>query len=118
MGELEKKLRAIADKVNTDKKAKDLLKKWVSTYNGKIIMFKVKGDKSYTISFTPSDAWVREGEYPSPDLIFEGEEKTLLGIISKEKLSFSKAMKTGELMVYGNLNEAFPFGEVVKVSLP
>lgn len=118
MGELEKKLQAIADRVNADKKAKDMLRKWVDTFNGKIIMFKIKGGKSYTISFTSEEAWVQEGEYPSPDLIFEGDENTLLGILSKEKISFSKAMKTGELMAYGNLNEAYPFGGIVKAYLP
>jgi hypothetical protein len=106
-------LKKIAEFSMKDREAKKLVERWIDTYDGKILEFRTR-EKAYTISFSREKTWISEGNYPSPDVIFEGSEEILRKILSKERISFSRSLRSGELMVYGNLHEVFPFLEIVR----
>ncbi|MGQ9720896.1 MAG: SCP2 sterol-binding domain-containing protein [Candidatus Jordarchaeum sp.] len=104
-------LEKLANNMNT--KAMDAVKKWIGDrYYGKIIQFQV-GDlngfsKAYYFVFTKKGVKLKEGDYPSPELILRSDEETLQGII-EGKVKVSTVRDQWKLLIIGNAHDQFPF---------
>jgi len=107
-------LEKLAKDINA--KAMPAVKEWVGNrYYGKIIQFQV-GDlsgfsKAYYLVFTKKGVKFKEGDYPSPELIFRSDEATLQGII-EGKIKVSKVRDEWKLLIIGNAHEQFPFMQI------
>lgn len=107
-------LEKIAKDINA--KAMDAVKQWIGDhYYGKVIQFQV-GDlngftKAYYFVFTKNGVKFKEGDYPSPELIFRSDEETLRGII-EGKIKISTVRDTWKLLIMGNAHEQFPFMQI------
>lgn len=101
---------------NINDKAMDAVKQWIGKrYYGKIIQFQV-GDlngfsKAYYLVFTKSGVKFKEGDYPSPELIFRSDEATLQGIM-EGKIKVSTVRDQWKLLIMGNAHEQFPFMQI------
>ncbi|WXG39536.1 MAG: SCP2 sterol-binding domain-containing protein [Candidatus Freyarchaeum deiterrae] len=101
---------------NMNAKAMDAVKQWISPhYYGKIIQFQV-GDlkgftKAYYFVFTSKGVKLKEGDYPSPELIFRSDEATLQGII-EGKIKVGAVRDAWKLLIMGNAHEQFPFMQI------
>ena len=107
-------LEKLAKNMNT--KSMDAVKEWIGEhYYGKIIQFQVgdlKGfSKAYYFVFTKKGVKFKEGDYPSPELIFRSDEATLQGII-EGKVKVSSVRDAWKLLIMGNAHEQFPFMQI------
>ncbi len=107
MSALKEKLNEKIGEIKRDRSSMDKVRRWINGYFGKIINFKSEKE-SFHIVFKEEEIEVRDGYYPSVEVSYYGDEETLLKVLEK-KLSASLGAKTGELSVFGNLNEAQMF---------
>ena len=84
----------------------ELVKRWCSTYDGKIIDLDL-GEETYHIVFWPNGKIaVKEGLSTSFDLrLILSCKKTFFEILQGKK-PMKEALKTGELKTWGNFHEA------------
>lgn len=111
----------IARRVDGDPKIREGLKRWFSTYDGKIVGFRLGGsiDRSewrerFHIVLSPNGARVDDGDYPSPEvtLLIERDEDAVE--MFKNPGKTLELIRSGRVWVMGNMNEVFPFfNEVV-----
>jgi len=107
MSELQSYLREKVKQINEDKARLKLVRDWINGYWGKIIGFKT-GDKGYHLVFTKDGVALRDGEYPSCEALYLGDEKAIMEILRKESSAYRSA-RGGKLKVWGSLNEARQF---------
>lgn len=107
MGELQSYLREKVKQINGDNSRLKLVRDWINGFWGKIIEFKT-GDESYHLVFTRDGAALRDGEYPSCEALYLGDEKAIMEVLRKESSAYS-SVKGGKLKVWGSLNEAKQF---------
>lgn len=110
MSELEALLKARVAEVNKRRTLLNKVREWVDGYTGKIIELRTK-DKTYHLVFTKDRVSLREGEYPSVELTYHGEEEALMRLIKGES-STKEEVKKGRLKTWHNLHEAAKFQEV------
>ena len=119
MSELKSFLEDLARKIN--EKAMKLVEEWVGDrYYGKIVEFEV-GDlngftEAYHFVFTKKGVRFREGEYPSPDLIYRSDAKILRDVLTGA-VRERDVRKAWKLIVMGDAHEAVPFFRVVAAAL-
>ncbi len=83
----------------------DLVNRWCSTYDGKIIDFDL-GEETFHIVFWPNGKIaVNEGLSTSFDLRLILSRETLSQLLLGKK-PMKEALKTGELKTWGNFHEA------------
>lgn len=119
MSDLKSFLEELTRKIN--EKALSLVKEWIGDkYYGKIVELEVgdlKGvQKAYHIVFTKKGARFKEGEYPSPDLIYRSDEETLKGVLTGT-IPEKDVRKTWKLIIMGDAHEMDPFSRVVAAAL-
>ncbi len=119
MSELKPFLEELARKIN--EKAMNLVREWIGDrYYGKIVEIEV-GDlngvrEAYHLIFTKKSVRFREGEYPSPDLIYRSDAKILKDVLTgaiREK----EVRKAWKLIIMGDAHEMVPFTRVVSAAL-
>lgn len=112
----------IARRVNSDPKIREALKRWISTYDGKVVGFRVGGsiersewrERFHIILPREGAARVGEGDYPSPEVVFLIENEADGVEMFKNPGRALEMIKTGRIWIMANMNEAFPFfNEVV-----
>ena len=120
MGKIREVVEMIAAESPKSEKIKDSVKSWISTYDGKVIGFRVNGsiesstweERFHLIVYFKNDELitkVREGDYPSPEVIFViTREEDGLEIFKNPK-GLMKLIRAGKLWVMANLNEGLKF---------
>lgn len=111
----------VARKVDSDPKFRDSLKRWFSTYDGKIVGFRIGGsiDRSewrerFHLILSRDGARVEEGDYPSPELTLLIERDEDAAEMFRSPGKTMEMIRGGRVWVMGNMNEALPFfNEVV-----
>lgn len=111
MSKLKEKLERKVREINEDRMRMEKVREWIDGFFGKIICFKAPGE-SYHIVFTKERVELREGEYPSCEVYYHGDEEALEKVLDKE-LSASTGVKRGQLRIWGSLNEATKFEEIL-----
>ena len=103
---LQERVRGISE----DASKMDMVRNWIDGgYYGKVINFRSLDSKeSYHVVLTREGVELREGDYPSVEFSYQGDEETLLSVLNKEA-DASSSVKAGRLEVRGSLNEAIAF---------
>ena len=112
--QLENILKQKVKKINGDKERLKAIKNWIEgAYGGpKIVSFKAP-DKAYHLVFTKEKGvGLREGDYPSFNLSYQGSEENILKVLNGEA-SASNVWQKKELHVWGGLSEAFAFEKLL-----
>ena len=107
MADLKSNLEQKVKQMNDDKAKMGQVQKWVDGLKGKVITFK-SPQESYHIAFTKEKVALREGDYPSCEVSYRGDQQNLLKILRGEEKA-ATVWKTGQLKVWGSLSEAMQF---------
>ena len=111
MSELDKLLKEKVNDINKDTEKMDYVRKWIGNgYSGKVIVFATPG-KSHHMVFTRDKVILRAGEYPSCEVRYIGSEEDIMAVFSGETSAYT-GVRTGRLVVWGNLNEATIFERI------
>lgn len=120
MGKVREILEFIAEESPKSEKIKEAIKEWISSYDGKIIGFRVNGnmelskwkERYHLIIYFKDDELIMklgEGDSPSPEVIFciandaDGLE------IFRNPGMLMKLIQSGKIWVIANLNEGLQF---------
>jgi len=101
---LEKKVSSM----NQDPRKREMIRKWVNGYRGKVICLQGDGGESYHLVFDGDRATLRPGKYSSCEFTYTGTEEVLCAILRKEN-SAMKAGMSGAIKGWGSVNEAIKF---------
>jgi len=125
MGKVRDLVEFIANEAPKSDKIKESVKKWISTYDGKVIGFRINGsiesskweERFHLIIYFKDDEnlimKVRTGEYPSPEVIFcflndiDGVE------VFKNPGMLMKLIRAGKAWIMANLNEGLQFSSSI-----
>ncbi len=103
-------LKQKVNQINKDEACLEAIKNWIKgAYGGpKIVRFKTP-DKAYHLVFTEErGVELREGDYPSFNLSYQGSEENILKILNGET-SAKTVWQAKELHIWGGLSEAVEF---------
>lgn len=110
MSEIKRLLGQRVDELNRDKKALEAIGEWLRGYEGKIVCLKAEGE-TYHLVFSGGGVKLREGDYPSCEVWYRGDQEGILRIIKGEDTA-STAVTAKLLKVWGNLNDARRFERI------
>ncbi|MFQ6088588.1 MAG: SCP2 sterol-binding domain-containing protein [Candidatus Methanofastidiosia archaeon] len=113
--DVKKFLSMIVMKANASEDAKKQIAEWVKHYPGKIIQIETDGE-IYHVVITKKGLKLREGEYPSPDLIFRAPSEVLMSIFTGRK-TMKDAMKNWEMLVIGAAHDGIPMAKLITTVL-
>lgn len=105
----------LTQSINSNPKAMEVVKQWLSRQYGKIIGWKIRSqdqEENYHMIFTQEIVKLNVGEYPAFDIMIIGSIETILGIVKGEK-RLGAELKQKNIMVWGNLNEGLTFEKVM-----
>ncbi len=120
MGKVREIVEFIAKKAPDSNLIRKSVKDWITTYNGKVISFRIDGSIEtsnwgeifYLSIYLKGDALifkVVDGDYPSPDVIFIiNNDKSGLEIFQNPKIIMD-LIKQEKIWIMGNLNEGLQF---------
>ncbi len=100
---IKESIQAMVQAINKSPNAKKAIKKWISTYDGKIISFHL-GEEKFHIIFSEEETRIQDGEYPSPDATLVTSPQAFQNLINTP-LNIKNMLKSGEIEVWGNLHE-------------
>ncbi len=109
MPQLKEMLKEKVANINKDEVRKGRIREWINGYIGKVIGFKTPMESHYIV-FTKEGASLEEGDYPSCEYSYRGDEEILLSVLRGENTA-SSAVRAGKIKVWGSLNEAQRFEE-------
>jgi putative sterol carrier protein len=111
MSQLQEFFKFLMTQCNSKPELQKQLADWVGPYHGKILQNHTEEGSSYMV-VTKDKIEIFDGVYPSPDVIYKSDSKTLLGIFTGE-VPFKDTMKDGRLQVIGNANESDPLANLI-----
>ncbi|MBI2846256.1 MAG: hypothetical protein HYX82_00080 [Chloroflexi bacterium] len=112
MSQLEDVLKATVKELNSRVEKLAKVRTWIDGYRGKIIGLRTP-HKAYHIVFTMEKVDLREGEYPSVDVGYIGDEDVLVKIL-KGETSGREEIRKGSLKTWQNLHETFKFEDILR----
>jgi hypothetical protein len=91
---------------------------WIGPYHGKILQVHTPELGSQYIVVTKDEPFMelKNGIYPSPDVIYKASAETLLGIFTGE-VKFKDTMKQGTLDVIGNAHESDALANLILAAM-
>ena len=109
--EVHKFLQMIVQQGNKKEDAVKIMKDWVGAYHGKVLQVETDG-KFYYVVITKEGAHVKEGEYPSPDIVFRAPSDLLMQIFTG-RADPIEAIKKWEMVVVGSGHEMVPMNKMI-----
>lgn len=100
-------LQMVIQQGNRKEDALKIMREWVGPYDGKVLQVETDG-KFYYVIITKKGAKVKEGEYPSPDIIFRASSDLLMQIFTGRITDAMEPIKKWEMIVVGNAHEMVP----------
>ncbi len=91
---------------------------WIGPYHGKILQVSTPEHGHQYIVVTKHAPFMelKNGIYPSPDVIYKANAETLLGIFTGE-VKFKDTMKDGSLDVIGNAHESDALANLILAAM-
>jgi putative sterol carrier protein len=99
-------------KVNKTAKLREQVRNWVGPYQGKILQLETEAETVHIIIFKQGTMELRNGSYPSPDVIYQASSETLMRLFTGQT-SFRDLMKRWELVIIGAGHESVPLGQLM-----
>ena len=109
--EVHKFLQMVIQQGNKKEDAVKIMEEWVGAYDGKILQVDTDG-KFFHVIITKKGAKVKEGEYPSPDIVFRAPSDLLMQIFTG-RADPIEAIKKWEMIVLGNGHEMVPMNQMI-----
>ncbi|MBU7043523.1 MAG: hypothetical protein HXS47_08005 [Theionarchaea archaeon] len=104
-------LQMVVQQGNKKEDALQIMAEWAHPYPGKVLQVETDG-KFYYVVITPQGATVKEGEYPSPDIIFRAPSDLLMQIFTGRSDPI-EAIKKWEMVVVGAGHEMIPMNQLI-----
>ncbi len=104
-----------AVKANMSSRGKQMMKKWVGHYDGKVVQFET-GAELFYLAISNEAMRICDGEYPSPDVIFRGTPELIMDVFTLKK-SMESVMKGWELTVLGAGHDGFALRDLIATLL-
>jgi hypothetical protein len=108
MKRLKELLEEKISSMNQDPRKREMIRKWIDGYRGKIICFNSEEGEAYHIVFDKDGATLRPGKYSSCEFFYSGPEEVLLAILRRENSAMKGGM-AGIIKGWGSVNEAIKF---------
>ncbi len=115
MSQLQEFFKFLMAQVREKEDLQKKLAEWVGPYDGKILQVRTEEGDQYVV-VTKDSMTLRDGLYPSPDVTYESDAETLLGIFTGD-VPFKQTMKDGSLKVIGNAHESDPLANLILVAM-
>lgn len=109
--EVYKFLQMIVQQGNKKEDALKIMEEWVGPYHGKVLQVETDG-KFYHVIITKKGAKAKEGEYPSPDIIFRAPSDLLMQIFTG-RADPIEAIRKWEMVVVGAGHEMVPMNQMI-----
>lgn len=116
MSEFKSRIKELVERINASPDMLVKIRDWIDGYNGKTIGFKMPQEAFY-ITFDETGASLVEGEPASFDLMLLSEEEILFDGIFNDPTKMRQYLKSGTVIIWGNLHEIQKFAEMVILSL-
>lgn len=118
MSQLQQFFDFLMSKVREKADLQKLVADWVGPYHGKILQVITPEHGAQYIVVTTYAPFMelKEGYYPSPDVIYKATAEILLGIFTGE-VKFKDTMKDGRLEVIGNAHESDPLANLILAAM-
>ncbi len=112
--QMKQMMQMVISKTKSSDDLKKSLAKWVGPYHGKVLQIQTGDnlDEFFYIVVTKDKMWLKDGEYPSPDVTYRAKSQVLLDIFTG-RAPFGKFMKSWELMVIGAGHESVPLAKLI-----
>ncbi len=109
--DVHKFLQTVVQQGNKKEDAVKIMEEWVGPYYGKVLQVETDGE-FYHVIITKKGAKVKEGEYPSPDIIFRAPSDLLMQIFTGRADPIG-AIKKWEMVVIGAGHEMVPMNKMI-----
>lgn len=109
--DVHKFLQMVIQQGNKKEDALKIMAEWAGAYDGKVLQVETDG-KFYHVIITGKGATVKEGEYPSPDIIFRAPSDLLMQIFTG-RADPIEAIKKWEMVVVGSGHEMVPMNKLI-----
>jgi hypothetical protein len=106
----------LISKVNETTELRELVRKWVDPYQGKVLQLETDTETFHVLLFRKGTMELKEGEYPSPDVIYRATNETLMSLFTGQA-SFRDLMKRWELVIIGAGHESVPLSQLIMRAL-
>lgn len=104
-------LQTVIQQANKKEDALKIMEEWVGPYFGKVLQVETD-DQFYYVVITKKGAKVKEGEYPSPDIIFRAPSDLLMQIFTGRADPIN-AIRKWEMIVIGAGHEMIPMNQMI-----
>lgn len=108
--------QALVEEINRNPRIQEAVKHWISSYDGKVVGFRVSGSiersewqERFHLIIAPGWAKLGQGDYPSPDIVFLIENEQDGIEMLKNPLSAMELVKSGRIWIMANMNEGIQF---------
>ena len=106
-------LQALTDRVNRGEEHRRFVAGWVGPYQGKVIQLETDEGTHHIILKRDGTMTLREGPYPSPDVIYKAKAQTLLEVFTG-RADPRNLMKSWKLLVMGAGHESLPLAQLMR----
>jgi putative sterol carrier protein len=113
-GNLKERMSFLVAAINKSQKGRMKLVTWIGKYDGKIVEFRVE-DSVFHMVFTKERSVLKEGSYPSPDVILVAAPKLLMDILSGKTRLSSSLVANGKIKVWGNFHELLQLSKILSL---
>ncbi len=104
--------KGLIAKVNETPEYREFVRSWVGPYQGKVLQLETDEQTFHILLHRRGIMEMREGQYPSPDVIYKASTKTLLSLFTGQA-TFRDLMKKWELVIIGAGHESVPLGQLM-----
>jgi hypothetical protein len=98
--------------VNKNAEYREFIHEWVGPYQGKVLQLETDEGTFHILLHRQGTMELRNGSYPSPDVIYKASTKTLMSLFTGQA-SFRDLMKKWDLIIIGAGHESVPLGELM-----
>ncbi len=102
----------LIDRVNKTAEHREFIREWVGPYQGKVLQLETDQGSFHILLHHKGTMKLRQGTYPSPDVIYKASTETLMNLFSGQA-SFRDLMKRWELVIIGAGHESVPLGQLM-----
>ena len=99
-------------KVNETPEHREFIREWVGPYQGKVLQIETDQGTFHIRLHRQGTMEMRDGVYPSPEVIFKASTKTLMNLFTGQA-SFRELMKKWELVIIGAGHESVSLGQLL-----
>ena len=99
-------------RVNNKAEHREFVRDWIGPYDGKVLQLETDEGTFHLVLQNKGTITLKEGSYPSPDVIYKAKTQTLMNLFSGQ-VAFRDSMKSWDLIVIGAGHESVPLTKLM-----